>query len=139
MKFLLKSFVIILLCLVQIISTAQIQKPNYAMPSKPKLVIGLVIDQMRWDYLYKFSGLYSNTGFKRLLKEGFSCDNTMITHMPTFTAVGHAGIYTGSYPSIHGIVGNNWVDKMTGKYIYCVSDSTVTSVGTENDDKYHYR
>jgi hypothetical protein len=100
----------------------------------PKLVVGIVIDQMRWDYLYKFSELYLNTGFKRLLNEGFSCDNTLITHMPTFTAVGHAGIYTGSYPSIHGIVGNNWIDKMSGKYMYCVGDSSVSSVGTDNDE-----
>ncbi len=105
-----------------------------AIASHPKLVVGLVIDQMRWDYLYKFGALYSNNGFKRLLKDGFSCDNTMITHMPTFTAVGHAGIYTGSYPSIHGIVGNNWVEKISGKYVYCVSDSSVSSVGTDNDE-----
>ena len=139
MKFLLKPIVIIFLCFLQLISIAQIQKKqivnaNPIALTRPKLVIGLVVDQMRWDYLYKFSALYSNTGFKRLLKEGFTCDNTMITHMPTFTAVGHAGIYTGSYPSIHGIVGNNWIDKMSGKYIYCVSDSTVTSVGTDNDE-----
>ena len=103
-------------------------------PSQPKLVIGLVVDQMRWDYLYKFSELYGNAGFKRLLKQGYSCDNTMITHMPTYTSVGHAGIFTGSYPSIHGIVGNFWVEKVSGKFTYCVGDSTVSSVGTQNEE-----
>lgn len=100
----------------------------------PKLVIGLVIDQMRWDYLYKFENHYSNKGFKRLLNQGFSCENTLITHLPTYTAVGHTGIYTGSLPSIHGIVGNNWYDKNSGKSVYCTDDSTVSGVGSNNEE-----
>ena len=101
--------------------------------SQPKLVIGLVVDQMRWDYLYKFKKLYGKGGFNRILSKGFSCDNTMITHLPTYTAVGHAGVYTGSVPAIHGIVGNNWIDRASGKSVYCTDDSTVTGVGTNND------
>ena len=102
-------------------------------PSQPKLVIGLVVDQMRWDYLYKFKKLYGKGGFNRILNQGFSCDNTMITHLPTYTAVGHTGIYTGSVPAIHGIVGNNWIDRATGKNVYCTDDSTVTGVGSNNE------
>ena len=71
---------------------------------KPKLVIGLVIDQMCWDYLHRYKNEYTGKGFLELMRNGFSCDNTMITHIPTYTAVGHTGVYTGSYPSIHGIV-----------------------------------
>ena len=100
---------------------------------QPKLVIGLVVDQMRWDYLYKFKKLYGKGGFNRLLNQGFSCDNTMITHLPTYTAVGHTGIYTGSVPAIHGIVGNNWIDRASGKNVYCTDDSTVTGVGSNNE------
>lgn len=66
--------------------------------TKPKLVVGIVIDQMRWDYLYRFNQLYSNNGFKRLIGEGFSCDNTLIPYTPTYTAPGHTCIYTGSVP-----------------------------------------
>ena len=101
----------------------------FAQTSKPKLVVGLVIDQMRWDYLYRFNALYSEGGFKRLLKEGFSAENTLIPYMPTYTAVGHTCIYTGSVPAISGIVGNNWFDKTTGKGVYCTDDSTVSTVG----------
>ena len=104
-----------------------------ASPSQPKLVIGLVVDQMRWDYLYKFKKLYGKGGFNRILSNGFSCDNTMITHLPTYTAVGHTGIYTGSVPAIHGIVGNNWIDRASGKNMYCTDDSTVIGVGSNND------
>jgi predicted AlkP superfamily pyrophosphatase or phosphodiesterase len=100
-----------------------------AQSGKPKLVVGLVVDQMRWDYLYRYSELYGNGGFKRLLKEGFSSENNFIPYMPTYTAVGHSCIYTGSVPAINGIVGNNWYDKAADKYVYCTDDSTVSTVG----------
>jgi predicted AlkP superfamily pyrophosphatase or phosphodiesterase len=78
---------------------------------RPKLVIGIVVDQMRWDYLYRYYDRYLPTGgFKRLLNEGFSCENTMIPYAPTLTACGHTSIYTGSVPAIHGITGNDWFD-----------------------------
>src|SRR5882672_2194729 len=78
---------------------------------RPKLVIGIVVDQMRWDYLYRYYDRYlPGGGFKRLLNEGFSCENTMIPYVPTITACGHASIYTGSVPAIHGITGNDWFD-----------------------------
>ena len=96
---------------------------------KPKLVVGLVVDQMRWDYLYRFNALYGQDGFKRMLKEGFSSENNFIPYMPTYTAVGHTCIYTGTVPAINGIVGNNWFDKLTGKGVYCTDDSTVSTVG----------
>jgi predicted AlkP superfamily pyrophosphatase or phosphodiesterase len=101
----------------------------FAQASKPKLVVGLVIDQMRWDYMYRFNALYGERGFKRLLKEGFSAENTFVPYVPTYTAVGHTCIYTGSVPAISGIVGNNWFDKTTGKNVYCTDDSTVSTVG----------
>ncbi len=101
----------------------------FAQTTKPKLVVGLVIDQMRWDYMYRFNTLYGEGGFKRLLKEGFSAENTLVPYVPTYTAVGHTCIYTGSVPAISGIVGNNWFDRKTGKGVYCTDDSTVATVG----------
>lgn len=103
--------------------------PRQSGVARPKLVVGLVVDQMRWDYLYRYSNLYSAGGFKRLLKEGFSSENNFIPYMPTYTAVGHSCIYTGSVPAITGIVGNNWYDKMANKNVYCTDDSTVSTVG----------
>jgi len=102
-------------------------------PAKqPKLVVGIVIDQMRWDYLYRYQSRYSEGGFKRIMNEGFNCQNTMISYVPTFTAPGHTCAYTGSVPAIHGIVANDWVDVASGKEIYCTEDKTVFSVGSDS-------
>lgn len=105
------------------------QNTNNLKTARPKLVVGIVVDQMRWDYLYRYSARYSADGFKKLLREGYSCENTSINYLPSFTAPGHSGIYTGSVPSITGIAGNNWIDEKTGKYVYCVDDATVRLVG----------
>jgi predicted AlkP superfamily pyrophosphatase or phosphodiesterase len=97
---------------------------------RPKLVVGIVIDQMRWDYLYRFYDVYKpGGGFKRLLGQGFSCENTFIPYTPTVTAAGHACAYTGSVPSIDGIVGNGWWDRQKNKYVYCTDDDSVRTVG----------
>ena len=97
---------------------------------RPKLVVGIVVDQMRWDYLYRFYNRYQNNGFKRLLNEGFSCENTQVNYIPTFTGPGHTCIYTGSVPSIHGIAGNDYIIQATGKSMYCTEDNSVQTVGS---------
>lgn len=98
---------------------------------RPKLIVGIVIDQMRWDYLYRYNERYAdNGGFKRLLNQGFSCENTMISYAPTVTACGHTGIYTGSVPAITGITGNSWWDNKLGRSVYCTEDSSVQTVGS---------
>ncbi|SEQ95841.1 alkaline phosphatase PafA [Pedobacter rhizosphaerae] len=98
--------------------------------ARPKLVVGLVVDQMRWDYLYRYYNRYTNGGFKRLVNEGFSVENTFIPYTPTYTACGHTCIYTGSIPAIHGIIGNDWYDPQSKKNVYCTEDSSVTTVGS---------
>ena len=99
---------------------------------RPKLVVGIVVDQMRWDFLYRYFDRYGSGGLKRLIGEGFSCENAMINYIPSFTAVGHSTIFTGSVPAIDGIAGNDWTDQLTGKWYYCTSDSTVQGVGAVN-------
>jgi len=99
--------------------------------TRPKLVIGLVVDQMRWDYLYRYYDRYGSNGFKRLLREGYNCQNTMVNYLPSYTGPGHSCIYTGSVPSIHGIASNNWIDNQTGKNWYCVDDTSVYLAGDE--------
>ena len=101
---------------------------------KPKLVVGIVVDQMRYDYLTRFDSKYGSGGFKRLINNGFNCKNNHFNYIPTYTGPGHASIYTGTTPKYHGIISNNWFDKEIKKIIYCVSDTTYNSVGT--DDKY---
>lgn len=100
---------------------------------RPKLVVGLVVDQMRWDYLYRYYDRYQSGGFKRMLNEGFTCENTLIDYIPTVTAIGHSSIYTGSVPAIHGIAGNDFIIQATGKSVYCTEDSTVKTVGSTSN------
>src|ERR1700750_853999 len=97
---------------------------------RPKLVVGIVVDQMRWDYLYRYYDRYQSNGFKRLLNEGFTCENTQVDYIPTFTGPGHSCIYTGSVPSIHGIAGNDYIIQATGKSMYCAQDDSVKTVGS---------
>src|SRR5215813_4152373 len=126
-----KTGLVILLCLLIVISYSQ-PVAKTASLQRPKLVVGIVVDQMRWDYLYRYYNRYGEGGFKRLLNDGFSCENTMINYLPSYTAVGHSTIFTGSVPSIDGIAGNDWTDQLTGKWYYCVSDSSVQPVGAAN-------
>jgi predicted AlkP superfamily pyrophosphatase or phosphodiesterase len=100
---------------------------------KPKLVVGIVIDQMRYDYLTRFTDRFGENGFKRLLNNGFSIENAYYNCIPTYTAVGHASIYTGTTPDNHGIISNNWYDKFLKKAIYCVDDNNYKTVGNTSD------
>ena len=98
---------------------------------RPKLVVGIVVDQMRWDYLYRYYDRYdAKGGFKRLMNQGFSCENTMIPYSPTVTACGHSCIYTGTVPAISGITGNFWWDRQQMRTVYCTEDKTVNTVGS---------
>ena len=83
-------------------------------------MVGIVIDQMRYDYLTRFSDRYGKDGFNRILQEGFSLENAHYNYIPTYTAVGHTSIYTGTTPSEHGIISNNWYDKYLKRiYLLC--------------------
>ncbi len=96
------------------------------------LVVGVVVDQMRYDYLTRFYAKYSEGGFKRLVNQGFLCKNAHFNYIPTKTAPGHATIATGANPSQHGILGNQWFNKLTSEIQYCVADATVNAVGTSS-------
>jgi len=97
--------------------------------SQPKLVIGVVVDQMRFDYLNRFKNKYTSNGFLRLIDQGYSCNNHHYNFIPTYTGPGHASIFTGATPSVHGIIGNSWYDKETGSTVYCTTDKAYTPVG----------
>ena len=95
---------------------------------KPKIVIGMMVDQMRWDYLYKYQDRYVEGGFKRLLAEGFSCENTMIDYAPTIIGCGHASVYTDTLSAMHGIVGNSWPLLDKGIDMSCMGYDSVTTM-----------
>ncbi|WP_420601480.1 alkaline phosphatase PafA [Flagellimonas sp.] len=92
---------------------------------KPKLIVGIVVDQMRAEYLYRFQDNYTENGFKRLMREGFNVKNMHYNYMPTATGPGHASIYTGTTPANHGIVANDWYSKTKEAKMYCAVDETV--------------
>ncbi|MEO8088088.1 MAG: alkaline phosphatase family protein, partial [Bacteroidota bacterium] len=110
------------------IPQAKVQPANT--PAKPKLVVGIVVDQMRYDYLFRFKEKYSEGGFRRLMHDGFLFENANYNYVPTYTAPGHTCIYTGTTPSHNGIISNDWYDRELGKTIGCVWDSTMKPVGT---------
>ncbi|RXR19407.1 alkaline phosphatase family protein [Flavobacterium amnicola] len=121
-----------------VVSAQKASKPVVAVETKmPKLVVGIVVDQMKMEYLYRFSDDFSATGFKRLMQDGYTFHNMHYNYMPTYTGPGHASIYTGTTPAVHGIVGNEWFNKASGKDVYCTDDAGVTTVGggTENEGK----
>jgi predicted AlkP superfamily pyrophosphatase or phosphodiesterase len=124
-----------LACFVSVSVSAQSPKkvvPKSTTIARPKLVVGIVVDQMRYDYLYRYYDLYTEGGFKRMMNEGFNCRNNHYSYALTVTAAGHSSIYTGSVPAINGIVGNEWFDAASGKSVYCTEDSTVATVGSNN-------
>lgn len=119
-----KTLSTFLLSLLVLGAMAQIQRP--------KLVVGLVVDQMRRDYLYYYYSQYRTDGLRRLVDQGFSFENTLINYVPAVTAVGHSSIYTGSVPALTGIVSNNFY--LHDKWIYCCNDPSVKTVGSNTDE-----
>lgn len=107
------------------------QKPNTKAitNTKPKLVVGIVVDQMRYDFLYRFYNQYSEFGLKKMMNQGFNCRNNQYHYASTVTGPGHAHIYNGSAPAISGIVGNEWYNATTNKSVYVAEDSLVKTVG----------
>jgi len=122
-KHLIFSFLITLL----FVSTTKAQ-----LKEKPKLVVMMVVDQMRADYISRYWNKFGEGGFKRIVKGGYNNKNANYNYFPTYTAAGHASISTGSVPAINGIVGNDWYDRNMGRSVYCTEDETVSTVGSSS-------
>lgn len=127
-----KSFFLSVLTVLLLANCTISERPSV---KKPKLVVGIVVDQMRYDYLARFDSKYSNDGFKRIINNGFSLENAHYNYIPTYTAVGHTSIYTGTTPENHGIIANGWYDKYAKKWIYCVDDDNYETVGSAKGGK----
>ncbi len=124
----------LLIVLMSIHASAQPTTGSVAQrPARPRLVVGLVLDQMRWDYLYRYADRFSEKGgFRRMLSEGHSCEQTLIPYAPTVTACGHSSVYTGTVPAINGITGNAWWDSQLNRTVYCTEDKSVSTVGSSS-------
>ena len=116
--------------LLLLVSALLLSLPQMAQVVRPRLVVGLVVDQMRWDYLYYYYNQFQNDGLRRFIDKGFSFENTLINYVPAVTAVGHSSIYTGSVPAFTGIVSNSF--RINDKKTYCCADTTVQSVGSNS-------
>ncbi len=112
-----KRFLVVVMAVVALCANGQVERP--------KLVVGLVVDQMRWDYLYNYE--WGEGGFKTLLTDGYRCNNTIIDYVPTVTAAGHASIFSGTTPAFHGIAGNNFM--LNGENVTSVQDDSERAVG----------
>ena len=106
---------------------------QYDQKDRPNLVVSIVVDQMRYDYLTRYWEKFGDDGFKRLIQEGYFFENAHYDYAPTYTAPGHASISTGTTPAVHGIIGNSWFDKVSGQTIYCAGDTSVTTLGSDSD------
>ncbi|NLR91813.1 alkaline phosphatase PafA [Flammeovirga agarivorans] len=100
----------------------------------PKLIVGIVVDQMRYDYISRYWSKYSDGGFKRLFNEGFSTSNGYFNYAPTKTGPGHASIYTGTTPAYHGIVANEYYSRDEQKEVYCADDENENTIGADTQD-----
>lgn len=107
---------------------------NVNAQKKPKLVVGIVVDQMRYDYLLRFKDKFGSKGFNKLINNGTNFENGHFNYIPTYTAVGHSAVYTGTTPKNHGIIGNNWYDKFEKKSIYVVDDANYKTIGSTSEE-----
>lgn len=119
-----------LLLLIALVFTAG--EPFHVRAQTPKLVVTIVVDQMRYDYLERASDKFVNEGFRLLMERGAFMTSARYNYFPTFTGPGHASYLSGSGPAVHGIIGNDWFNRQTGKTIYCCEDTNVVAVGTTN-------
>lgn len=116
------ALIFILTCCLQAQSQSQLQKP--------KVVVGIMVDQMRQEYLYRFAPRFTEGGFRRLMNQGFMLSNAHYNYIPTVTGPGHASVYTGTTPAVHGILGNDWYDRDEKRMVKCVEDKRFSVVGS---------
>lgn len=119
------------LLIVTLFSKAQTPQKQTSL-KQPKLVIGIVVDQMRQDYIYRYWDKFGNGGFKKLIQEGYFFKNAHFNYVPTYTGPGHASIYTGTSPATHGIIANDWYDKETNAVVYCTDDKDAKTIGSDS-------
>jgi predicted AlkP superfamily pyrophosphatase or phosphodiesterase len=121
--------VLLIVALLTFPGTSAQQRGAQTPPKRPRLVLLIVVDQFRYDYLERFGDLFGPNGFRRLLRDGASWTQSNYDHMPTYTAPGHATMMTGAYPAESGIIGNEWLDRPSGRRITSVFDGAVKTLG----------
>jgi predicted AlkP superfamily pyrophosphatase or phosphodiesterase len=124
-----KRLIFFSLILVLVISSLVAQTNKQIPPEKPRLVIGIVVSQMRYDYLFRYWDKFSDDGFRKLIGQGTFCKNVRYRNLFTLSSSGHATIATGAYPSFHGIVADEWYDRVKNRNVNCALDENYKAVG----------
>ena len=133
-----KIFVVVVLVALSFISfSTLLGQGAYFPPEKPQLVIGIVVEQLRYDHIEKFRDRFSENGIRRLLNEGTYFKNAYFEYMLTQSAPGHATIATGTEPAYHGIPSENWYAPLRNELIYCTKDAQVYPVGGSFESGLH--
>ncbi len=122
-----QNFLYNILLLLLIIIQIPVYSQQKTSPEHPKLIIQVVVEQMRYDIIHRYWDKFSNKGFKRLIDQGAFCSNAYYDYMYTESAPGYATIATGSNPSEHGIVSDNWYLRLSEREQFCVDDSKLNS------------
>lgn len=122
--------VLLVVALLTFPSASAQQRATQPSNKRPRLVLLIVVDQFRYDYLERFGDLFGPDGFRRLLRDGALWTQANYDHFPTYTAPGHGTMMTGAYPAESGIVGNDWIDRPSGKRISSVTDESVKLLGS---------
>jgi arylsulfatase A-like enzyme len=124
---------VVIVSLLVSVSFAQ-RRTQPLVQKRPRLVLLIVVDQFRYDYLERFGDLFGPNGFRRLMRDGASWTQSNYDHMPTYTAPGHGTMMTGAYPAESGIIGNEWLERSTGKRVTSVTDESVKLLGGALND-----
>ena len=111
------------------------RRPSVGAAPRPRLVLLIVVDQFRYDYLTRYGDLFGQKGIGRLLREGANWTEANYDHMPTFTAPGHSVLLTGAWPSLTGIVANEWYEQTTGRRVKSVTDESTDMLAGRPGEK----
>ncbi len=124
------SFMLLLL-LTQPLFAQRAQKPA---GSSPKLVVTVVVEQMRPDYIDRYIPKFRDKGFSRLITEGVFCENITINQLAQGKTTGMATLYTGTWPSDHGIIDTKWYNRTKGEEVTCLADKYNITVGSDSEE-----
>ena len=109
----------------------------YLPPDKPSLIIGIVVEQLRFDQIERLRDRFSDNGIKRMINEGTFFKNASYDYMLTQSAPGFSTIATGTEPAYHGITSDNWYVPLKNEFIYCTKDISVNPVGGSYESGLH--
>ena len=121
-----------------ILITCTLESSGQRIPSqKPKLVVGITVSGMRYDYLSVYWDKFGDGGFKKMASTGANCKNARYNYLITEPSVGYASIATGAKPNAHGIVSDYWYERLSNQITYSIDDPETTTIEGPFDNRCH--